>query len=134
MPGFVVDTSAAMAVILEEEGFERVGEVVYSPGRVMVPFIVVMEVEYKLLQKKPAVVDEALATLDAWPVQTVESYYSWRRAAARVKAEAKVSFADAWIAALALINDAELVHKDPEFDAVAGLKHIRLPYTQRRQN
>jgi predicted nucleic acid-binding protein len=66
--------------------------------------------------------------LDAWPVESVESYLSWRRAAARVKAQGKVSFAAAWVAALALLRDAELVHKDPEFDAVTGLKTLRLPY------
>jgi predicted nucleic acid-binding protein len=101
------------------------------------PFIVLMEVEYKLLRElgMGRETDEQMATLLHWPVQIIESDPDWRRAAARIKAEGKVSFADAWVASLALLNDAELVHKDPEFDAVADLKAIRLPYdrpTRRR--
>lgn len=52
----------------------------------------------------------------------------WRKAAARLKARAGLSLGDAWNASLALLLDAELVHKDPEFDDVKGLKSLRLPY------
>jgi predicted nucleic acid-binding protein len=47
---------------------------------------------------------------------------------ARIKAWGRISLADAWVAALALLNDAELVHKDPEFDSVLGLRALKLPY------
>jgi predicted nucleic acid-binding protein len=47
--------------------------------------------------------------------------------AAEVKSRGGLSVADAWIASLALLHDAELVHKDPEFDAVEGLRAHRLP-------
>lgn len=117
-----------MAVLLRENGAEQVRDVVYGRERVRLPFIVLMEVEYKLLQVSPGIVDESLALLDVWPVQTIESYDSWRREAARVKSRGRLSVADAWVAALALIDDAELVHKDPEFDGVDGLKAVRLPY------
>jgi len=117
-----------MAVLLRENGAEQVRDVVYGRERVRLPFIVLMEVEYKLLQVSPGIVDESLALLDVWPVHTIESYYSWRREAARVKSRGRLSVADAWVAALALIDDAELVHKDPEFDGVDGLKAVRLPY------
>lgn len=40
----------------------------------------------------------------------------------------KLSTADSIIAAQAIAANAELAHKDPEFDAVPGLKHRRLPY------
>ncbi|MGC2166104.1 MAG: hypothetical protein WA632_08835 [Gallionella sp.] len=36
--------------------------------------------------------------------------------------------ADAWIAAAALELDATLVHKDPEFENLPGLRKERLPY------
>jgi predicted nucleic acid-binding protein len=126
--GYVLDTTAVMAVILQEPGAEQVREAIYSPDRVRLPFLVLMEVEYKLLQIKPEIVDEALSLIDNWPVQLVESYFSWRREAAQVKAKGKLSFADAWVASLALLTDAELVHKDPEFDGVDGLNALRLPY------
>ncbi len=40
--------------------------------------------------------------------------------AARLKAQHPLSFADALIAAYALRRDATLVHKDPEYAALAG--------------
>lgn len=128
MAGYVLDTSAVMALLLDEEGAEQVKELIYSPSRVRLPFIALMEVEYQLIRLKPEVVDESLSFIDAWPIVVPESYLSWRRTAARVKSLGRLSVADAWMAALALIEDADLVHKDPEFDAVAGLKVFRLPY------
>ena len=41
--------------------------------------------------------------------------------AGRLKAEHRVSLADALIAAFALRAGAALVHKDPEYDALAGV-------------
>ena len=52
----------------------------------------------------------------------VESDPDWRSAAAGVKSRGRISIADAWVASLALMRDAKLVHKDPEFDAVEELK------------
>ena len=47
--------------------------------------------------------------------------------AAEIKARYPVSLADAWIAAAALLERAELVHKDPEFEAI-DLPQLYLPY------
>jgi predicted nucleic acid-binding protein len=47
--------------------------------------------------------------------------------AAEVKSRDGLSVADAWIASSALLHDAELVHKDSEFDAVQGLRSYHLP-------
>ena len=129
MAGYVLDTSALMAILLDEVGADAVHEVIFGPERVRLPFVVLMEVESKFLQRKPEIAEESLSILDAWPVYVVESYYTWSRRAAQVKAEGKLSFADAWVASLALMHDAELVHKDPEFDGVPSLKQMRLPYT-----
>jgi predicted nucleic acid-binding protein len=130
LAGYVLDTSAVMAVLLDESGAAEVRTAVYGSGHVLLPFIALMEIEYKLLQRKPEIAEASLSILGAWPVEVAESNYAWRRRAARVKSESKLSLGDAWIASLALIIDAELIHKDPEFDAVASLKHLRLPYTQ----
>lgn len=132
MAGYVLDTTAVIAIILREEGAGTVRDAIYSPDNVRLPFLVLMEVEYKLLQVKPEAVNEALSLIGSWPVLQVESYYRWRREAAQVKANAKLSFADAWVASLALLNDADLIHKDPEFDGVPGLKALRLPYDRDR--
>lgn len=58
----------------------------------------------------------------------VESNEPWRLEAARIKAVFRLSLADAWISSLATLQEAELVHKDPEYDAVTALESLRLPY------
>jgi len=128
---YVLDTSAVLAVLKEEPGYNRVVEIVAeSEGgeEVLLPFMTLMETQYRLLRDLPA--EEVLATVrlvEAWPVRVMESTPLWRQRAAEVKSRGGLSVADAWIASLALLHDAQLVHKDPEFDAVEGLRACRLP-------
>jgi len=141
VPSYVLDTSALLTLFREEEGVEQVvrilgdrGEMVHEVGEasrppVYLPFIALMEFEYMTLRKQGLyVMDSAVRLIGSWPVSLVESHADWRKAAARLKSGAGLSLADAWIASLALLLDAELVHKDPEFDQVAGLRALRLPY------
>lgn len=93
----------------------------------LVPFIALMEVEYVLLRRvRSEHAAAALSTLENWPVSVVESTAAWRHEAAKIKAGGGLSLADAWVAALATLSDAQLVHKDPEFEKVRGLKSMRL--------
>ncbi|MEX1252887.1 MAG: PIN domain-containing protein [Dehalococcoidia bacterium] len=125
---YVLDTSAVLAVFFQEPGYETVtGLLLDDSNEVFLAFITLMEFHYRVLRDAPA--EEALAAIrlvEAWPVTIVESAPAWRRRAAEVKAGGGLSLADAWIAALALMHDAELVHKDPEFDRVAGLRAVKL--------
>jgi predicted nucleic acid-binding protein len=132
LAGYVLDTSAIMAVVFDEDGAQQVRDLVRSHAHeIALPFLAQMEVHYKLLQEAPEMVDEALAMISEWAVETVESSVSWRDAAAIVKARGKLSLADAWMAALALLREATLVHKDPQFEAVPDLLHNPLPYKGR---
>jgi predicted nucleic acid-binding protein len=133
---YTIDTSGVSCMMRREPGYEVVRDLVRgatsSGDRIVVPFMVLMEVEYTSLREEPRrVVDEWLEDIEDWPATIVESNREWRRRAAQIKSTYRLSLADAWVAALALMEDAELVHKDPEFDAVNGLKHLRLPYTPR---
>jgi len=136
MSGHVMDTSAILCVLDQEDRADRVLEVLDSArGRspdasttVFVPFMSLMEIEYWLQRRLPLREAERIALLvENWPVSVEESTPEWRREAARVKAAYSLSVTDAWIASLAILRDATLVHKDPEFDQVAGLKVERLP-------
>jgi len=129
---YVLDTSAVMAVLQAEDGAQTVRELIDGGADCTLPFVVMMEIEYKLLAKRVAKVDDALNLVWSWPVSIVESDAPWGRIAAQVKAHGGLSFADSWVASLALIQDATLVHKDPEFEPVSGLKHLKLPYKARR--
>lgn len=140
MTDFVLDTSAVLAVLADEPGAERVttllrsteieagaGERVERP--ILLPFMALMELEYLTRRRVgPAEARRALQLVQSWPVTVVESSIPWRHEAARVKASTPLSVADAWICSLALLHNAVLVHKDPEYDAVEGLLAERLPF------
>ena len=97
--------------------------------RVYLPFMTLMELEYQSLRRfGPGATRRVLNLVGAWPVEIVHSTEPWCREAAAVVATVPVSVADAWICALARLLDAELVHKDPEYDAVPDLQALRLPY------
>jgi predicted nucleic acid-binding protein len=129
MSGYVLDTSALLTLFRGEEGAPQVIQVLKSGEPLYLPFMALMEFEY-MTERERGLPDlyEALRLIHAWPASRIESNPDWRRAAARLKAGAGLSLGDAWNASLALLLDAELVHKDPEFDEVRGLKSLRLPY------
>jgi predicted nucleic acid-binding protein len=141
MPSYVLDTSAIMCVLFQEPGAEQVVEIFDAvvagleahEVRVLMPFIALMEVEYWLLRRlAPGEVGATLLLIESWPSVVVQSNDEWRHEAARVKATASLSLADAWIAALAKLSHGELVHKDPEFEQLTNqLEMLRLPYRNR---
>jgi predicted nucleic acid-binding protein len=98
-------------------------------ARVYLPFMALVELEYLSLRQRSREATQGILTLvEAWPVEIEESSQGWRHEAARVKGSASISVADAWICGLAFLLDAELVHKDPEYDGVSGLRALKLPY------
>jgi predicted nucleic acid-binding protein len=143
--GYVLDTSALLAFVQQEPGGEqvleilgsRVGGEVHEPasgasspeaGPVYLPFMTLMECDYQLRRRLGFYEsDRLLRMIRAWPVELVESSERWRREAARIKAEYSLSLGDAWIAALAILRSARLVHRDPEYDAIRDLETVRLP-------
>jgi len=133
MADYVLDTSALLTLFKDEDGADEVEAILEAceagPSKAYLPFMSVMELEYLVLRSSGrATVEQVLRILQAWPVERVESNPEWGRKAAVVKAQGGLSMADAWISSLALMLDAELVHKDPELDALQELKHRRLPY------
>lgn len=130
-PSYVLDTSAILAVVLGESPGRVVLDLLHRARRhrasIRLPFIALMESEYKLLRRfRPEEVRGLLATLKGWPAELVESSEEWRHEAARIKSMGGLSVADSWIAALAILSDAQLVHGDTEFERVSGLKSVRL--------
>jgi predicted nucleic acid-binding protein len=133
MPVFVLDTSAVLTILNSEEGVETVLDLLdkakNNQGLIYLPFMVLMELEYLLLRKiSPEETMGILALVRAWPIQVEESTEDWGHQAAKIKSLHPISVADAWIASLALLHNAELVHKDPEYDQVGNLNRIALPY------
>jgi len=117
-----------MRFLLDDAGADDVELIVEREGPVLLPFMTIMEVDYVLRRILPArEVEHHMAALREWPAAIVESSPEWGRRAAEVKSRGGLSVADAWNAALALMHEAQLVHKDSEFDSVEGLRAYRLP-------
>lgn len=126
--GFVLDTSAVISFVSDEAGADEVQQILEGDEPVALPFIVLMEVRYILLRRLLASdIDQLFILLTSGSADVPESDPLWGRRAAEIKAGGGLSMADSWIAALALHRGAELVHKDKEFDRVAGLRSRRLP-------
>ena len=127
---YLLDTSALLTFIEDEPGSDRVEEVL-KDAAILLPWPVLMETYYITLQEKGrAEADRRYALL-----RRLRAEILWAMdepillTAARLKAEHHVSLADAVVAAFAIRNNAVLIHKDPEFDALAGLLPMEaLPY------
>lgn len=129
---FVLDTSAVLALRGNERGADRVESLLRAArtGRVelLLSFMTRMEILYRVAADEGA--DEAASAirlLEATDVSWVSCEDAILREAARIKAGGGLSVADAWIAATAVLREAVLVHKDPEFDRVERLRQERLP-------
>jgi len=119
------DTSAWFALAESEPGADEVESYVAAAwlGNAFIhsSFVSLTELQYIRTNEQGA---DSAAKLVAWvkqqPVQWLHSDDTLCGEAAKLKAAHKVSFADAFVAETAQRLNATLVHKDPEFDALAG--------------
>jgi ribonuclease VapC len=136
MRSVVLDAFALLAWLQDEPGAEEVEAYMAeaSAGRtqVLVSSINLGEVCYLLARRRGNTVAEALwqeVRRGSVPLRAVPATWSRVRAAARLKAQFPISYADAFAAALALERSSPLVTADPEFGPlheVAGLQVIWL--------
>jgi predicted nucleic acid-binding protein len=128
--GFVLDTSSILTLIEDEEGAERVDQVLRTE-RVWIPWIVLLEVSYITRQERGETeADRRYALMKQLPVTILwDMDEPTLLTAARIKASHHLSLADAVIAAFAMQMNAALLHTDPEYEALAGQIHSEaLPY------
>lgn len=132
--GYVLDTSAILTYIEDEEGSDFVENLLIRAEAdeidIYLAFISLIEVFYITAQEKG---DEEtikrIELLKSLKIKIEESNEDLNLEAGRLKAKNNISLADAYIAALSRKTDGVLVHKDPEFEAVSpSLKERRLPY------
>jgi predicted nucleic acid-binding protein len=127
---FLLDTSALLALIEDEPGADRV-ESLLRTATVLIPALAGLEVYYVTHQERGEDdADRRLSLLRQLPAEWLDQLTDpVLIAAGRIKAAHRLSLADAIIAGFALSRDATLVHKDPEYDAIAHLvRQERLPY------
>jgi predicted nucleic acid-binding protein len=134
---FLLDTSAVLTYFDDEEGADRVGHLLAMAGHrridLYASFVSLIELRYILMQEKDeASADYAVGLFKSWPLELAYPNEVQSLLAARFKATHRVSLADAIIAAQAFHLHACLVHKDPEFDSLAGeVKLESLPYKRK---
>jgi predicted nucleic acid-binding protein len=133
MSGFLLDTSALLALRDNEPGAERVAALLEAASRGELAchgcFMSQMELLYRVWKDEgEEAARGAYSICLHLPITWLHESPVLLERAAAVKACFTLSLADAWIAAAAFHLDAVLVHKDPEFEKVAGLKQESLPY------
>jgi len=118
---YLLDTSAVLTFLEDEDGADRV-EVILRQEQIVLPYCVLLEAYYITLQEQAEdVADKRYALLKHLPATILwEMDEPTLLTAGRFKAQHRLSLADAIIAAFALRQDAILVHKDPEFEALMG--------------
>jgi ribonuclease VapC len=131
---YVLDTSALLTLIGDEEGADTVAAILHQAGNgqaaVYASFMTYMEVYYRVWrQAGKATADVVLAYLKSLALVRVDVNEPLLIMAGEIKARYRLSVADAWIAATAIWHDATLVHKDPEFEPLDNqVKLMSLPY------
>lgn len=131
---FLLDTSAVLALTDQEAGYQLVEDLLdraaASGVELKICAISLMELFYITLQEQGE--DHAVhlvALVKAWPIEWVYPDETALLVAGRIKAFRRLSFADAVIAGVAKLLNATLVHKDPEFEVLAGeVSLLALPY------
>jgi predicted nucleic acid-binding protein len=127
---YVLDSSAMLAFIENEEGASRV-ESILQVEKVFLPFLVLLEVHYITRQERgQGEADRRYALLKQLSCEILWQFDEpTLLTASRFKAGHRLSLADAMIAAVAQRQQATLVHKDPEYEALSEeLELEALPY------
>jgi predicted nucleic acid-binding protein len=128
-----LDSSAILALIYGEPGVDIVRQLLEDAEReravVYLSVLSLCEIVSSLIKTLgESVARDELAVVLTMPVQIESPTRQHCAEAGWLRGRYTLSTADAIIAAQAIAANAELVHKDPEFDQVPGLRHRRLPY------
>jgi len=132
MKCYVFDTSALLTLRDNESGAEQVADLLYQAESVkitgLVCFISLMELLYRVW-KDEGEQEARLAyeQVQSLPLTIIHESAPLLEKAAAIKATERLSLADAWIAATAILEGAILVHKDPEFGCLQ-CSQMALPY------
>ncbi len=129
MKRFLLDTSALLTLRDDEPGAQRVAEVLQLASQDKAKcygcFMSLMEVLYRVWRDESKQAGQlAHQQCLALPIEWLHSSDSLLAKAAEFKAIHSLSLADAWIAACAAEQGATLLHKDPEFEALAITQQI----------
>ena len=131
-----LDSSAILALLYSEPGTDIVRRLLEDAERekalVYLSAVTLCEIVSSLIKTHgESVARDELALVLTMPVQIDSPARQHCAEAGWLRGSYRLSTADAIIATQAIAANAELVHKDPEFDQVPGLRHRRLPYKRK---
>jgi uncharacterized protein len=126
-PGFVLDSFAILALLGNEPGADEVGELLSAgAGPLLMTYVNLGEVVYTIIRTRgQSRADVALLGLEESGITFVPAERSLTLEAAGLKARHRLSYADAYAAALARLAGFPLVTGDPEFRQLEGQIPIR---------
>lgn len=126
---YVLDSYALLTYLKEEPGWQKVKEVlIHGISKNFILYLNCVnlgEVYYIVYREKgPVLADKAVALIKQWPIKIIGVNEELAFIAGRMKAENKVSYADAYAIATALIKKATIVTGDKEFKSVEEIINI----------
>jgi predicted nucleic acid-binding protein len=132
MKRYLLDTSALLALRDNEAGADQVADLLYQAQNDQVDclacFITLMELLYRVWKDEGETAGRlAYEQAQALPIRWIHEEQELLEKSAELKATYPISLADAWVAAAAILNSAELVHKDPELACLPCPQSV-LPY------
>jgi predicted nucleic acid-binding protein len=131
---YVLDTSAIFAYTKAEEGSATVEDILTKALKdrhsIYLSFISFTELYYVTWQQKNEdAAKELIILVKSLPIQLIDSNERIALSAGRIKANFKLSVADAFVAATAIDKNAILIHKDPELQIISKyVETLELPY------
>ncbi|MFZ1398894.1 MAG: PIN domain-containing protein [Candidatus Promineifilaceae bacterium] len=132
MNRYLLDSSALLTLRDDESGADQVANFLYKAqtGQAVCQacFMTLMEVFYRVWKDEGETAGRlAYEQCYALPIEWIHEEKPLLEKAAELKATYAISLADAWIAAAAILQNAKLVHKDPEFMQL-DCDQLVLPY------
>ena len=117
---FLLDTSALLALRGEESGADEVEKLLRQGAKggylLLASFMTRMELLYCISREEgEEAARHALRLIDTFNLEWVSCEPEILEAAALLKAAGGLSVADSWIGATAIVRNAILIHRDPEF-------------------
>ena len=137
MTQYILDTSAIIAYIENEEGNDQIESLLLQALeqqiRLLISIVSTIEVFYISTQEQgQEVALERLELIQTLPLEQFDVDSSLIQIIGELKATKFLSFADCCIAGLAKFMNAILIHKDPEFEQIEHeIQQLKLPYKQK---
>ncbi len=131
---YVLDTSALLAYIENEEGSEKVesllNQALSGEIELFISIVSLIEVFYiSWREQGEKIARERIKLIKNLPLKQKSLEREHVESTGKIKATNTLAFADSCIAGLAMIMEAVLAHKDPEYDQLdEEIKQLKLPY------